>query len=180
MGKTIDLKGQKFGRLTVIGRAGSTLGRHALWLCKCSCGNSKIIRGSCLRNGSTKSCGCLRREINRLISGKANMRRTIKNYKKSAERRGIKWDLTDRQFFDLTNQNCFYCGEIPKNITNFKRSFGSYTYNGLDRKDNTKGYTIRNTVPCCHTCNRAKSDLTLQEFINWIDKVYNKLHLTSL
>ena len=36
---------------------------HAQWLCECDYGNRKVISSSSLRNGSTKSCGCLRREI---------------------------------------------------------------------------------------------------------------------
>lgn len=58
----IDLTGQKFGRLTVIRRSGTIHGQ-ASWLCKCECGNEKIVRGYCLRNSETKSCGCLAAEL---------------------------------------------------------------------------------------------------------------------
>ena len=58
----IDLKGQKFGRLLVIERKGSNERKRALWLCKCDCGNEKIVIGDLLRNGHVKSCGCLLKE----------------------------------------------------------------------------------------------------------------------
>lgn len=62
-----DLIGQKYGRLTVIDRAEdyiSPSGDHvACWLCKCDCGNEKVVKGSSLKRGNTKSCGCLAREI---------------------------------------------------------------------------------------------------------------------
>lgn len=50
--------GQKFGKLTVISRAGSDNQRRALWQCQCDCGNSVVVRGAYLRNGHTTSCGC--------------------------------------------------------------------------------------------------------------------------
>lgn len=62
MNKLIDLMGQKFGRLTVIERAKNTKDGRAQWKCKCDCGNELIVRGKNLRNGSTKSCGCLQKE----------------------------------------------------------------------------------------------------------------------
>ena len=62
--RVIDLTGQKFGRLTVIARAGTTKTRDksATWLCKCDCGNTSIVKGSRLRSGRIKSCGCWRFE----------------------------------------------------------------------------------------------------------------------
>jgi len=52
--KLIDLIGEKFGRLMVLKRENSK------WLCKCECGNEKLISGCSLKNGKTQSCGCLR------------------------------------------------------------------------------------------------------------------------
>jgi hypothetical protein len=62
MSKLIDLTGQRFGRLYVIERAGSSNG-NALWLCLCDCGKMKVVNGVQLRCGETKSCGCIQREI---------------------------------------------------------------------------------------------------------------------
>lgn len=55
----IDETGNTYGLLTVIEYAGSTPKQDALWLCKCQCGNTKIVNGRDLRNGHTSSCGCL-------------------------------------------------------------------------------------------------------------------------
>lgn len=54
---------KKYGRLTVVERAGSSAHKVALWLCSCECGNKIIAEGRKLRSGNTKSCGCLWREI---------------------------------------------------------------------------------------------------------------------
>lgn len=67
MAKAIDLSGQRFGRLTVVERAGSYVSpdkkqSHALWLCICDCGSPSIVRSGMLRCGHIQSCGCLQRE----------------------------------------------------------------------------------------------------------------------
>lgn len=62
--KEIDLIGQTFTRLTVIEKNKKTNSNgHAYWKCKCECGNIVIVNGSDLRQGNTKSCGCLKHEI---------------------------------------------------------------------------------------------------------------------
>ena len=76
MSKKIDLTGQKFGRLLVSEQANNLKtpnGRsHVAWNCICDCGNKIIVRGDCLRNGHTVSCGCKQRE-NRLLGGKSRI-----------------------------------------------------------------------------------------------------------
>ena len=64
MPKLIDLTGYRLGRLKVIGKWNVHQCRNdTMWLCKCECGKEVIVRGSTLRNGQSKSCGCLRAEI---------------------------------------------------------------------------------------------------------------------
>ena len=60
MVKFIDRTGQVFGRLAVIKRAG--LISPVKWLCKCSCGNEKIVDGKSLSRKLTISCGCWKKE----------------------------------------------------------------------------------------------------------------------
>ena len=61
-----DMIGRKFGRLTVLSRAGKhkTPSGPVLdtWNCVCECGNHTVSLGRALRNGTTQSCGCLRAE----------------------------------------------------------------------------------------------------------------------
>lgn len=58
----VDLTSKKFGRLTVIKRVENNKFKQVQWLCKCDCGNEKIIVGSALKSGDIKSCGCLKKE----------------------------------------------------------------------------------------------------------------------
>ena len=55
--KPKDIEGKKFGRILVISL--SHISKHAYWNCKCDCGKECIISGFRLRNGHTKSCGCI-------------------------------------------------------------------------------------------------------------------------
>lgn len=57
--KAIDLTGQVFGNLTVIARAENDKRNKARWLCRCVCGNEKIVNAKHLRSGDTQSCGCM-------------------------------------------------------------------------------------------------------------------------
>lgn len=57
-----NLAGLTFGRLFVVKRA-----EHGRWECRCKCGGLTTVRGSHLRSGRTKSCGCLRQELDRVI-----------------------------------------------------------------------------------------------------------------
>lgn len=60
MGKAlIDMTDQRFGRLTVVGRESFCSGKTK-WQCQCDCGQSTVVIGQLLRNGKTRSCGCLR------------------------------------------------------------------------------------------------------------------------
>ncbi|MBR6551974.1 MAG: hypothetical protein IKT89_03940 [Clostridia bacterium] len=53
-----NLIGKIFGELTVIKRVENDKNNRTQWLCKCSCGREKIIRGSSLTSGNSKTCGC--------------------------------------------------------------------------------------------------------------------------
>jgi len=61
MPKRLCLVGQRFGYLTVVEDAGNHKQGHSQWLCQCDCGNGVVVVGSSLKNGHTKSCGCLYR-----------------------------------------------------------------------------------------------------------------------
>lgn len=60
-----DLRGLRFGRLTVVEEAARRNKKHRYWLCLCDCGRETIVESSHLRSGHTKSCGCYRMELPR-------------------------------------------------------------------------------------------------------------------
>ncbi|RHU80446.1 AP2 domain-containing protein [Clostridiaceae bacterium OM08-6BH] len=62
-----NILGNKYGRLTVIEYVGRGDDGRALWKCKCECGNYKVVSGDALRQGHSKSCGCLQKENRQMI-----------------------------------------------------------------------------------------------------------------
>ena len=101
MPKFKDITGEKFGRLTVLKRVENNKQRIAQWLCQCDClgeNSLKVFRGNDLRNGHTKSCGCLQKEIVKEISQKSKNHNTYD----LAGKYGIGYTLNDEEFwFDL-------------------------------------------------------------------------------
>lgn len=63
--KALDLVGQKFGKLTVMERATNSKTGEIRWLCKCDCGSPKprTVFGISLKNGTSTSCGCMRKSL---------------------------------------------------------------------------------------------------------------------
>jgi hypothetical protein len=85
------------------------------------------------------------------------------NYRAQAKARGLSFKLTRKRFDALVLDSCFYCGLPPNPI------------NGIDRVDNTRGYSINNVVTACKQCNWAKVDLTQRDFISWVKRVAERL-----
>lgn len=89
--KTVDLCGQKFGRLTVLKYAGRTSRRSSLYKCVCDCGTERIVRMDALKSGKTVSCGCYNKEL------------AVKHcLEMAASRTPFRVDLTGKQFNRLT------------------------------------------------------------------------------
>lgn len=181
-GTAEDLKDKRFGRLIVLER----FGRHSsdnriTWKCKCDCGNETVVKGKDLKIGKTKSCGCLALDTRRLEKGEAAFNDLYKSYKRNAEKRNLKFELSEKEFREITNKKCFYCRKEPLQSMRRKgnRVYGEYIYNGIDRKDNALGYTVENCVPCCGRCNQAKSDQHIDDFLIWIEAIYINLVLSK-
>lgn len=69
MAKFKDLSGQTFGKLTVIcisRKVKSGKRERYYWKCKCDCGNMKEVRTDCLTYGMVRSCGCIKKEQDKI------------------------------------------------------------------------------------------------------------------
>lgn len=91
MGKSIDLLGQKFGRLTVIEKSKQLYHGSVMWICKCDCGNIVEIPSSSLIHNRTKSCGCISKEKIKDITGKRFGRLIAVEPTKKRQQGGIVW-----------------------------------------------------------------------------------------
>jgi len=101
-----NLVGHRFGRLVVLELAGLDKARNRKWLCQCDCGEEVIVLGSHLKNGNTKSCTCLARELS------AARRFTHGQSRKTTYRI---WDGLRRRCQDLKNPSYKWYG--AKGIT---------------------------------------------------------------
>lgn len=84
----------------------------------------------------------------------------LARYKRASRARGIVFALLPEQFMRLINSDCHYCGVPPRPSKTLKSAF-----NGVDRFDNALGYVDGNVVACCTLCNRMKSMMGGDEFV---------------
>lgn len=84
------------------------------------------------------------------------------HYKKGATSRGYLFSLTFDEFMTFWQKPCHYCGDNIETV-------------GIDRVDNSHGYTLKNSVPCCKTCNDMKKTLDVNFFIKKCKQIVNKL-----
>jgi hypothetical protein len=170
---TPDLLGCRFYNLVVIDKAPPSKGNKTIWKCQCDCGAVKLVGAHELRVGNTKSCGC--RKGRYLPKGDAIFNAVFRSYENHANDRNLAFDLSIEEFKNITQQNCFYCGVAPFTTRKYKNNH--FTYNGIDRVDNSLGYSLENAVPCCKICNSAKSDRSYDDFISWVERIHE--HIVS-
>ena len=84
--------------------------------------------------------------------------KTYNDYKKSAEKKGIFFDISQETFNHYKDLPCYLCGKEISDIHS----------NGIDRFDNTKGYIVDNIWSCCATCNYIKRN---HEYESLIEKL---------
>lgn len=144
MAKLIDITGLTFGKWKVLEHKYKKNNAH-YWLCKCECGNTAIVRGGSLKQGTSKSCGC--------VGKQKTVRRSTKHGGYGTRLYRIWDDMKAR----CNNPNSIsYCNYGAKGITicdewkDFKLFRDWALNNGykenltLDRINNKKGYNPSN------------------------------------
>lgn len=140
------------------------------FFCTCKvCGRKFRVRSDGLHSNKVGCSKCMgiwrKRHFEELDSKKEipkDIRTKYSHFRNNAILRGINFELTKEQVLSLCEKPCFYCGK--------QRCLG------VDRIDNSKGYTIDNCVPCCGCCNKMKMDLELNFFLSQIKKIYNNIN----
>lgn len=171
-----NLSGKRFTRLLVKGLSHQGSRGRAFWLCVCDCGAEKSVASNDLTKGTTKSCGCYARDTSRSRGkpyGHASFMSLYAHYSRQAFRRGYAFELTQEDFRKLTSSDCHYCGMPPSGKKLGRGYNGHYVYNGIDRKDNSRGYLLSNCVPCCKYCNVMKMDQSVDDFMAHVRAIVN-------
>lgn len=172
--------GQKINKLTVLERLvelrGSNHKKKVYFICQCECGKIKKMPSEGLAKKKTISCGCYffdSKPLCALPIQEQVQRYTFCAYRKSARTRDLAFSLTEKDVGDLVFSNCAYCGTPPDHtnkVHSSARMKGKEVpkINGIDRIDNSQGYTRENCVPCCTKCNYAKGEMDAKSFKEWI------------
>lgn len=146
--------GDRFGKATVVNVRINYHG-HTVAGCLCDCGNAFAATGTRLTKGKVTQCPTCSRPVLDPVERKLRQRESA--YRHTAKRRGYVWELDRATFRKLLKDPCRYCGTEPAG--------------GIDRCDNSLGYTLVNAVACCMDCNYAKLNKTEPEFLAWLRRV---------
>jgi hypothetical protein len=92
-----------------------------------------------------------------------NIENFYKDWGRRAYKRGLVFELTHSQFVSIVLKPCTYCGFMQTNECI-----------GIDRIDNSKGYTVENSTSCCKTCNRIKHAFEKEFFLEKVHAIVNK------
>lgn len=147
-GKARNEAGNHYGRLTVLKEAGRTKQGMVLWQCRCECGRKTITTGSALRQGLTKSCGCLAQEIREDLHRRRRthgLRRTPE-YNAWAGARRRCYSLTDRSYKHYGGRGIEMCKRWRYDFEAFLKDVGlrPSAKHSIDRIDNDGNYEPEN------------------------------------
>jgi hypothetical protein len=160
--------GEKYGKLTLT----YFDNERKKWVCQCECGGVRYAHITDLRNSIRLACkDCSPPRPNRRFPDQMGLKRKLyRRYVSGAKKRGILFELTLQNVVDITQQSCYYCGTVPN--TEMRMVYDTLLYNGIDRVDNNKGYTLDNVVPCCSACNYSKKEHSLEQWKIWLERAY--------
>jgi len=177
MKKRIVLQpGDTMGDLTVIKLDYKDHRSRRFLLCRCVCGKEKVIQGSLITSGNTKSCGCRIQKNARLRvkpNSEASFNLVYNSYRCHAKNRNLEFLIPKEKFREISQLECHYCGAGLSNVCRSPHDSGDFIHNGIDRIDSKKGYISGNVVACCKLCNIAKKDHSVNDFLQWIKRVYD-------
>ena len=137
---------------------------RSFFYCTCTkCGGNTIVRSDHLLKGPKSCTNCvnlLQKEISEQKFPKSEKPYKDKytSYKINAKFNNRVFDFTQKEFIDLLKSNCTYCG-TPNAF-------------GVDRIDNSIGYTKENSTACCKVCNQMKHMFSQDLFLKQVDKIF--------
>lgn len=134
--KIEDLTGQKFGKMTVLGRDTDIKSKRTYWMCQCECGTIKSCRADSLKDGSIVSCGCRKR-----AQDKTNLTKHH-THKQSGTRLYYSWqDMKKRCYNEGNSRYANYGGRGIKVCDEWKDNFTAFYQWAIDN-----GYSEEKTI----------------------------------
>lgn len=171
------LLGKKFGKLTVTEFHGLVKGSKTAWLCQCECGNIKIARNDSLKDGSTRSCGCMlnpKGKDNPGWKGHGDISSSLwRRNERGAIKRKLEFSITIKQAWKLFIKQNRKCALTGQDIHFGKTRVDPDGTASLDRIDSSKGYVVGNIQWVSKEINFAKQSMSQEKFINLCKLVAN-------
>lgn len=144
MAPRMDPIGQRFGRLTVIGK--ERVGRQSYWRCRCDCGNEKSIQCGNISSGATRSCGCLMRETARQTRTSHGLSDTP-TYKIWQGMKKRCYDTNCKSYGTYGGRGISVCSEWLDSFENFYADMGKRpSGKSIERRNSDGNYDPSNCV----------------------------------
>lgn len=142
----MDIVGKQFNYLKVIEFVGMNKHKKKLYKCLCTkCGNEKIMVGSAVKNGYSKSCGCLNREVTKKKNYKHGMSKTL-IYNKWKGMKARCYNENYEHYHAYGGRGIKMCDEWKNDFMSFYNDMGDIPFEGaeLDRIDTNGDYEPNN------------------------------------
>lgn len=163
--KKVQFLGKTFDGITVIEYLGTGLNGipGGWWLVEDQRGFQKKMRTSEINKGHRiKKCVPTDPKDKKLV-------KKYETYQRDSKQKNRDFQLTFKEAVKLFTSPCEYCGQLGGVAGN--SHIKETKFNGIDRIDNREGYNITNTVSCCYTCNRAKNNMGIIDFVNYLENL---------
>ncbi len=188
-GKAYNIIGKRFHKLIVKQRVYTECNNVSRFLCKCDCGNEKVIRGRLLVIGQAKSCGCSRHKktvLAKTWKGYGEISGTYwKKLKRanSKRKKDIQFSITIEEAWDKfiqQNKRCAITGQQLMFVSDYSRSAAQTA--SLDRINSNGHYEIGNIQWLHKDINKLKNDYDQESFFSLCLKIvqFNELKMNSL
>lgn len=141
-----DITGKIFNNWKVLKRVADGKRKETQYLCECKCGTKRIVKAYALKNGRSKSCGCLRAELARdkhIKHGKTGTR--IYNIWRSMKKRC--YIKSSKDYIRYGKRGILICSEWKESFENFYNWAINNGYNDnltIDRIDVNGNYEPSN------------------------------------
>ena len=167
-----DLTGERFGRLVVIGVSRRVKGgkrERYYWKCKCDCGRIKEVRTDCLTGGLVQSCGCLKKEQNRINLTKFHRHKLshTKLWDTYYSMKSRCYDPADKRYKDYGGRGIKVCEEWKNSFDEFANWAVSHGFDKnlqIDRINNNGDYSPENCrwVTQKENCRNRRSNVLIE------------------
>jgi hypothetical protein len=153
MSRFENITGREFGRLAVVRPTVKREHGSVIWLCRCSCGNKRLVKVTArnLKSGNTRGCGCLYIENARAMGlrhtthGQSKRGQESREYLAWREAKARCVRPSHQAYADYGGRGITMCVRWQRSFVDFFEDMGKCPDGlTLDRRDNDGNYEPSN------------------------------------